>query len=176
MTISSDWYLARDTVTWPAHKALLDAGVPKDALLADGDFTYGVMDIRIRAGRWEPMFRGDRAYVLPVHSPAGRIVDLVAFRIETPSSFWLRDGAGVMLGHDALGHAEHYREPLTVHETPFDWLRSGGQGCCVLDFQHYWPLMFRGVRTLRAKGLVHGQRLRAALSQPFPTPEILVPS
>lgn len=103
-------------------------------------------------------------------------VNLVAFRLDTPRSFWLFDPTGhaPYLGHDAVERAIFYHEPLMVHESPLDWLKAGCQGCVILQWNHYWPAYFGGVSALRAMSPSFGEKLQARLAAPLPVPEIQV--
>lgn len=102
------------------------------------------------------------------------VIDLVAFRPDTPRSFWSYTGAGMMLGADALDRAQHYSEPLAVHESPLDWLRAGCDGIVILDWKHYWPAYLGGLPALHASNVEFGRALSAKLSAPLQLPQILV--
>lgn len=156
---------------------LVKAGVPK-AFLAQSLYRslwLGADDIAIDGGRWSRRFRGERAIVLPiVGAESGELVDLVAFRLETPRSFWSYAGAAPLLGQHSLERAAYFEEPLFVHESPLDWLKAGMTGVVILDWTRYWPGYLAGIPALRFLDDNFARRARDLLSRPLPIPEIQV--
>jgi hypothetical protein len=189
--VEAVWSAAKDGFGAADFVALIRAGVPKEVLAAHlyRDLWPGALDIAIENGKWRQMFRGERAIVLPVTSPeTGELVDLVAFRPQTPRSFWRFIGTAPLLGYDSLALAEyetrlvredHDGRPglgiLHIHETPLDWIKSGCAGVVILDWKHYWPAYFGAVVALRAKDLAVGRWLTGILERPLPSPDVLVP-
>ena len=175
-TLPADAWKSISPLKWPDYEALLRAGVQKaDLARAHIDCEIAADDIAVERGRWVRRFRGDRAVVIPVHNPeSGDILDLVAFRMETPRSFWTFAGIAPYLGHEALAHATYHRIPLIVHETPLEWLTAGREGIVILGWKHYWPAYFGDVVALRTHNPEFGRRLRDAMKHPLPTPPIQV--
>lgn len=159
---------------WEDISALMDAGVSVRSAI-----TIGALDVAIQNGRWAERFRGDRAIILPVCAngmwPAiDEIIDLVAFRMETPRSFWTYCGDGSLLGQVNMERASYFGEPLMVHECPLDWLKAGRKGVVILDWRRYWPLYLGGIPALQCKDVTFGRRLQATMQRPFEIPEVQV--
>lgn len=103
----------------------------------------------------------------------GPILDLVAFRPETPGRWWLRVGLADCLGcygPQFLGPA-----PVRVIETPLDWLRAGGAGVCPLarDLAGRQSFLL-GLGTVAARDLDHAMELRRLLERPISIPRIVI--
>jgi hypothetical protein len=161
--------------TWPRFEALLKAGLRVPHIFLDGDFRIGADQAAINNGRWEQRFQGDDAYIVPVYEPIdGELVDLVAFRLETPKSYWTLDGRAPFLGYDALYEAEARQQPLMVYESPLEWLKDDQRGIVILDWQHHWPLWLANVPALRCRGIPFGRRLHATLQRPLEIPDVQV--
>lgn len=154
---------------WDDLWKLRQAGVPQRSLL-----DIGALDIGIQNGRWAERFRGDRAMIVPVCDDAGDLLDLIAFRLETPRSFWTYDGAAAMLGQWNLEHAQYYEEPLLIHECPLDWLRAGCSGVVILEWKDFWPFTLAGIPALRCSSDDFGRRIKARMERPFTIPAIEV--
>lgn len=175
--IETTWDIARAGFEWPDFARLMKDGIASGTLAeAMADIAIGADDIAVKNGRWERRFRGDRAIIMPTFTPSGAMTDLVAFRMDTPRSFWLLTGAGMMLGHESLDRADYYREPLMVHESPLEWLKAGRQGVVILDWQRYWPAYLGGVSALQFEDRTFGRRAEALLQKPLVLPPFLVPA
>lgn len=165
---------------WDDLWRLHEAGVPTRCL-----HPVGALDIAIKQGRWVEWFRGDRAFVIPVCAndlypgityEVDEIVDLVAFRLETPRAFWRFEDhvAAPFLGSSNLERAQLFEEPIMVHETPLDWLRAGRRGIVILEWKDFWPFTLAGIPALQCMDEGFGRRLKARLERPFQIPEIRV--
>jgi hypothetical protein len=175
--IDKIWADAQGRMGWPTYQYLLNAGISKGrlaSLYADG--FIGTDQITIKGGRWRRMFRGDEAILLPVHAPSGLLADVVAFRLETPKSYWPMVGGQPMLGAENIERAAFDRAPLMVHECPLDWLRADCDGIVVLDWKAYWPLWFDGVPALQIRDRTFAARAAAAFGRPLEPPPIMVPT
>lgn len=175
--LDATWDAAKEGFSAPDYVGLVKAGVPKAFLAAQlyRSLWIGADDIAIDGRRWVRRFRGDRAIVLPVLSPeSGELLDLVAFRLETPRSYWSFSGAAPMLGYASLERAIYFQEPLFVHESPLDWLKASMTGIVILDWARYWPGYVAEVPALRMMDEGFGRRVRALLQRPLPIPEIQV--
>lgn len=77
-------------------------------------------------GRFLPSDDGFLAYVTVVHAGiAGHVIDLVAWRPDDPSMWWLWSGAVSVLGQRSLDVDSLDDGPILVHPNPADWL----EGC-----------------------------------------------
>ena len=81
-----------------------------------------------------------RASMLRVRAPAGEVIDLVAWRVNHPTQWWLRRGVAVVLGEAAVDRADWLDLPLVLHSTPERWSRAGANGAAVLDWHAVLPL------------------------------------
>lgn len=151
---------------WNLHRV----GVPGDEL-----HDIGALNAKFRHGLWTEAQSGHRSIILPVMQ-TGELIDLVAFRLETPLTFFSHEGLAAVLGGDDLERAAYFAQPLTVFESPLDWLRARRRGIVVLDQARFWPLHLTGIPTLRCTSVEFGRRLREALQRPFPIPQIQVPA
>ena len=98
-------------------------------------------------------------------------IDMVAWHMAQPSRWWLRRGAGVLLGEIEVEHAVTYGEPLRVHRTPLGWLRAAGEGVVILDWGAAW-FYLRDLR-LAAEDHDHPAELQRRLQPPCsPGPRI----
>ena len=89
------------------------------------------------------------------------LVDLVAVDVDHPERFWRRRGHAVVLGNVFLEIAGQELEPVPVFRTPLSWLRSGGAGICVLDWDYVRDLLLD--HELVAEDLALGAELDAEL-------------
>ncbi len=89
------------------------------------------------------------------------LVDLVAVDVDHPDRFRRRRGDALVLGAAYLEIAGQEREPIAVFKTPMSWLRSGGAGVVVLDWDWARDLLLG--HELIAEDLALGERLEAVL-------------
>ena len=89
------------------------------------------------------------------------IVDLVAVDLGDPDRFWRRRGRSLILGAGYRDIASEEGAPLPVFSNPLAWLRAGGDGVVVLDWDWVWDLLLGF--DLIAEDLELGNRLEAAL-------------
>lgn len=78
---------------------------------------------------------GIDAVVMPVMEE-GSVSDIIAWRTTAPDAWLWRSGDGWALGIDEIASPslwDGYRE-ITLHATPLDWLRAGGDGAVILDW------------------------------------------
>jgi hypothetical protein len=103
----------------------------------------------------------------------GHIVDLVAWRLSRPSAFALRHGSATWLG--AIGPQLLDPEPVLVHRTPLNWLRSGGAGICLLtpsDIER--SVILLGFRGIVAEDVEHRRELGRVLERRQNLPPIYI--
>ncbi len=87
--------------------------------------------------------------------------DLVAVDLDHPDRYWRRRGEALILGNALLELAGQEDKPIAVFRNPLSWLRSGGAGVVVLDWDYARDLLLD--RELIAEDLALGERLDAAL-------------
>ncbi len=87
--------------------------------------------------------------------------DLVAVDVDRPDRYWRRRGEAVILGNAYLEIAGEELQPVPVFKTPLSWLRSGGAGIVVLDWDYARDLLLD--HELIAEDVDLGNRLEATL-------------
>lgn len=131
-------------------QALVEAGVPAalvSALHIDGDMALARVDVSRDGSRFS--FGGpDKRLILAVRDGTGGVVDLVALSSARPDEWALHLGHADFLGTDCLEQAvaANWRH-LRVFPTPMAWLRAGGRGVCVLDWNIHALNALRGLGT-----------------------------
>ncbi len=86
---------------------------------------------------------------------------MVAVDLDYPDRFWRRRGKALVLGNAYLEIAGQEGEPVPVFSNPLSWLRSGGAGIVVLDWDYARDLLLD--HELIAEDVELGNRLEAAL-------------
>lgn len=154
------------------HEVLQKSGISERLILSDA---VGYMGIGLwGSGRWVPKSNADRAVVIAASSVAGEYLDLVAFRPQSPRSFWRYSGEADVLGGYFIERARAINEPLAVYETPLDWLRGSLPGVVFLDLQRSWARELSGIPKLRCFSVDFARRIKATLERPLPIPDIEV--
>ena len=156
----------------PLRAARLGDDLPPDFWFGTG--LPGIDNIlSICDGRFEFADNGRPAVIIPAYdcipgmldANAGRHVeelrDLVAVDPDRSDKFWRRRGEAVILGNAFLEIAGEISEPITVFKNPLTWLRSGGAGIVVLDWNYARDLLLD--HELIAEDVELGERLEAAL-------------
>ena len=174
---SAVWHLWLDDPDAAGARALR-ASLPEEFYIGAG--MPGLADIRpTRAGLFEFVEGGRPAVIIPcydtipgmVDANAERhvehLVDLVAVDLDRVGRFWRRRGDALILGADYLEIAGQEGAPLQVFRNPLTWLRSGGAGIAILDW-NWVPDLLLGFDVI-AEDVELGERLEAALA-----PSILV--
>ena len=147
----------------------------------------GIARVRVRrSGLYEPDDSGHVAIITPVRveTPAspespqpdiythwGPIVDLVAWHPAAPERWALRAGAAEWIGLVEPQYMDP--EPVPIHRSVLDWLRSGRVGLVPLAFQpaEVYRLL-SWCRSIRAADEEHARELQRALSHPWPQPNV----
>ncbi len=63
------------------------------------------------------------------------LIDMIAWRPDDPTHWWFRQGGvDMVLGADNLDLAHTAGRPISLHQTPLDWLRAECRGACLLDY------------------------------------------
>lgn len=123
----------------------------------------------------QPVFAGPIPSIfVPVDEPC--LVDLIAYSPREPGRwFWRRGEHGLVLGDENLERAELFSEPVRVHRNPLEWLRSGGEGVCVLDGSAHTMDRLRHVGAIIASDVEHGVELEKRLRRLTRCPPINIP-
>lgn len=133
---------------------------------------FGVANVeRLERGLYQPG-DGPLHVLTPVYE-GGEVIDLIAWRSERPMDWAWRTGLGWALGADEIRRDYWPGDPpLQLHATPLDWLRAGGLGLCVLDWEADELEGLRHVHAIEADEWI-AVRLRRALSKPRRLPTII---
>lgn len=161
-------------VRQPHIDRLLALGVPGRGIAELGarQIPFGVGHVeRIERGLYQPG-DGSLHVISPVYAD-GELIDLIAWRSEQPMNWAWRTGLGWALGADETSRDYWPGDPpLQLHATPLDWLRAGGTGMCVLDWEADELEELRGISAIEADEMV-AVRLHRALSKPRRLPTII---
>ncbi len=104
---------------------------------------------------------GRLAALIPVRDRWGEIVDAVAFFHDSPQRWWLRFNDEVpILGARALAMAAWERQPLTLWETPLQWLLKHRSGAVVLDWGVDLRTLFEEIPTINCQSKALSDRLQ----------------
>lgn len=161
--------------------ALVAAGVPRDWLWT-GAGKFGVANIQPRrSGLYDPDPDGRPAVILPVYPlvqfEPSDVFDLVAFRPDRPTRWWLRQGLASILNPHAVERAActfGKRESLKVWSTPLDWMRGGGEGIVILEDGIRLRSALAGVDEIVAGDLELGSAIERRMQAEYAAPRILV--
>ncbi len=124
--------------------------------------------------RWVPKADGFWAVIMMVCSRDSQMMDLLAFRPETPKTVWTLRGHGWLLGWEFLARAEHLDIPLIVEESPLDLLRNRDPGVVILDWSQNWSEWFSQIPAIRCRSVEFGRRVQDNLQRPFRIPPVEV--
>lgn len=162
-------------ISWLLNKGCTAAGI---AAIGAKQAPFGVMKCDMRGQHtFEPTIEpyGVQALIMPVVDE-GSIIDAIAWRSLRPDAWLWRNGNGWALGIGLIQEPplwDGFKE-ITLHATPLDWLRAGGEGAVVLDWSaitHIRKLaMFD---TIKCDHPTVQKRLSAILSQPERKPKIV---
>lgn len=126
---------------------------------------FGLMKIAdADEGLFYPSPDGRRSLVLPVLED-GELVDLVAFSTTAPDNWKLRTGLGLALGL-AEGWHHYWPETVRLHRNPLEWLRSGCDGLCCLDWSAPDIHRFNDLPSITVADEALGRQLAKALVRP----------
>lgn len=177
---------------WSEWKFMLEAGVPAETM-AYMHFTrqIAIAPIAVKNGRWVVKEGGSRGVLLNVLGPSCEVLDILAWRPDTPASFWgMAPALPPFLGWHALELAEHEHKFLTeegapeewimengsisVFQNPLEWLRAGCNGIVPLEWKTYWPAYLSGVAGLKFTDRDFARRASALFERPIPVPPVMV--
>ena len=122
--------------------------------------TGGIFVARISTDRgWFDLDEsGFDAVVCEVRGCDGEtVVDLVAWSIDNPTSWWTAIGAAVVMGESFAGNpnAGLCGEPLRIFQTPLAWLRAQCEGIVILDHARAGRWLLDAGRTVAAVDRQH---------------------
>ena len=156
-------------------KHLLGLGVPREtvASLRLDSWGWGVENaVDVGDGLYRPG-DGPLHLVLPVWDNED-LVDLVAFRSGSPADWKLRTGLGLALGLDRGWERHHWQDEVELSLTPLDWLRTGADGLCIVDWDAPEIAMLASLPRIVCPTRESASQLRQALTRPQPLPPIFV--
>lgn len=147
-------------------------GVPGSALLK-APTQVALQRIAAERGQFRPDADGIDVMMLaiwdypPFRDPDAAIIDLVAWRPDCPSVWWLRTGSAIALGEWLIGPGSLADGPVAVHRTPMDWLRAAGDGVCLLTGdQGERATILRDLPGIAVDDVKHGRELDVLMRQP----------
>ena len=138
--------LAREWLALPDagrgdRRLLEQQGVTREATHRAGGLAVARIDTTGRL--WSPEPTGTPSFILPVWNGAAPsiycgvenpvLIDMIAWRPDDPACWWYRTREGDALGIDNLDLAHVEGWPISLHQTPLDWLRADCRGACLLD-------------------------------------------
>jgi hypothetical protein len=162
-------------ISWLLNNGCTAAGI---ATIGVKQAPFGVSKVDMRGKHtFEPTTEayGVSALIMPVMHD-GTIIDQIAWRSLRPDLWLWRIGAGWALGIDEIESPplwEGFKE-ITLHATPLDWLRAGGEGAVVLDWNAIADIRKLAMfDTIRCDHSTVQRQLSAILSQPERKPRIV---
>ena len=167
---------ARAGINFRQFEILRGLGFPTAQLIADGKI--GVVAGAIeREDYWRPEEGGESMIITPLQEDS-RTVDLIAMDPHDLNGWYLRTGIAWALGMDAIERAAapwgENAEPLILHPTPAEWLRSGGEGACVVQWTYEARASLRRLGNITVAEPAIAHRLRLELTRPPRLPDIQV--
>ncbi len=165
-----------------ARIALVRRGVPLETLR--GPWAVGYTRIETDGNTYQPCPSGRPAFIIPEPiranddwaDPDWQILDLVAVTPTAPAEIYTRRGLAWALGAYNARYAVYSGEPLTVHRTPFAWLRANRQGIAIVDASEM-SLHLSWCSAVIGADVMHARQLRSQLLPPeIPVPQVLVPN
>lgn len=134
------------SLQWSAIESLMVRGMPHWAIAQMTEAgAIGLARVCESGGRWVRDDGGQMRLLLAVLSPTCELIDIAAISSVEPDQWSLLTGDGVILGWplliEAVDEAGRNRAMesraivgLRLHGRPLDWLLSGMDGICVLDW------------------------------------------
>lgn len=165
-------HAACQRVRQPHIDRLIALGVPGAAIatLGEREIPFGIGTVeRMADGLYQPG-EGSLHVISPVYE-GGEIIDLVAWRSNAPGNWAWRTGLGWALGCYMLS-PRWDDDPVIIHATPLDWLRAGGTGMCILDWEAPEIEQMRALAVIEADEWI-ASRITRTLNKPRRLPKIL---
>ncbi|RTL96157.1 hypothetical protein EJV44_11300 [Ancylobacter aquaticus] len=110
---------------------------------------------------------GRRAFVLAVRDHFGEVVDLLAWLVQEPATFWTVERRAVLLGESALD-AFSLEPGVSVRRNPLAWLAAGADGVVILDEVRAWRRLADGP-PLITEDIAHAREVRRLTTPPAST-------
>ena len=132
-----------------------------------GELAIGLTQAAVHGREWEPADHGLTAITVPIWAGDGAI-DILALAPDDEHKWWRRSDLAPVIDELEIRRAVHFDEPLVIHTTPFAWLRSGGVGTVVLDWDANLAFWLAGARRLLCDDVATAKRLDRALRSPPP--------
>lgn len=154
--------------TIAATDRMVALGIPRDLC---GELALGVARIELHGRYWEPADHGLTCITLPLWA-GDDAIDVLALDVSDERKWWRRADLAPVIDELEIRRAVHFDEPLVIHRTPLAWLRSGGVGTVVLDWDATLGFWLAGCRRFLCHDPSTGARLDKALRSPPPSFEI----
>jgi hypothetical protein len=134
--LDHEFALTTDGLDHAWIKSFQELGIPKRVLFGPR-YHLGVGRIVTHSsGLFEFHVDGDPAIIVAEGEPEWpgwlELYDLIAFKLDDPSRWWLRRGAVDLLG--SYNMTPWKLGTTTIHETPLSWLQAGATGICIFDW------------------------------------------
>ncbi len=119
-------------------------------------------------GTFVPTERGGWSVTIGVDDRDGRLVDFVAYFLDTPGTWWLRRREIPILGAETLSRYDFYQQPVRLFETPHDWLKARGDGICILSWDVGLLPIFQQVSLVVCQSARLKRRLKSSFNKHQP--------
>jgi|GEM_PF-2039079 len=162
-------------VTFNDMRRLAAVGAPAAMLFGEGLIAFTDVEVD-RRDVWQPRDHGARC-VIVLAEEQGAAVDLIAFGLSAPDTWFVRTGATWALGMDAILDASRSWGDdvrLVLHATPLDWLRARCVGACVTLWNDEAKRTLCHLPSIDVRSPAMASALRAQLSRPLSLPSIQV--
>ena len=159
-----------------AHLDRVQALGVSTATIANLCGRFGAFGVTTVSDTWAGLYQpgpGPLHIVQPVVM-GGELVDLVAWHSLRPDRWHLRSGLGWLLGAADAFDDSFAIPSASLHETPLDWLRGGGAGSVVLDWQAPELRDLLAMESIECASPALAAMVRDALSRPSRLPAIRV--
>lgn len=122
--------------------------------------------------QFEPSEEGKSHIILPVWEGQG-VIDLVAFNPADPNRWYRRTGLAPLLNADEISQPRWDSGVIDVWATPLDWLRAGGSGVVILDYDDREIVrQLAQCETIITDNMT-ARLIRLEFSRPRPVPRII---
>lgn len=108
-------------------------GIPIDSILQNANLAEIYIAELLRCGAFA------RCLIVPCLDQLEEVEDFLAVELGSGAAT-THLGVAAILGLDQLVRPQNPGR-VAVHATPLDWLRSGAEGCCVLDWVKAAPIL-----------------------------------
>ncbi|KFG90039.1 hypothetical protein BV98_002212 [Sphingobium herbicidovorans NBRC 16415] len=153
---------------------LMAWGIAKETIASLGAYApIGLAKVeRLSNLMYQPNDDGEPHLILPVHE-GGDIIDMVAFDPRWPDRWLRRTGNAVLLNADDIAAPRWDAGTVEVWATPLDWLRAGGEGVVILDYDNREVVEQLKLCETIVTDRVTARLIRLEFSRPQPVPNIV---